>query len=100
MKTLNVSILIIVLNNAAWNATRRAAYNMYPDGSAVQNESPVLTDLSPQLPFSAVAEACSIIARQVRMIAEIEDALDWAMEMIDSGRSVLLDISTEKTDGF
>jgi acetolactate synthase-1/2/3 large subunit len=100
MKTLNVSILIIVLNNAAWNATRRAAYNMYPDGSAVQNESPVLTDLSPQLPFSAVAEACSIMARQVRMIAEIEDALDWAMETIDSGRSVLLDISTEKTDGF
>jgi acetolactate synthase-1/2/3 large subunit len=100
MNTLHVPILIIVLNNAAWNATRRAAYNMYPEGSATQNESPVLTDLSPQLPFSAVAEACSVAARQVNMVTEIEDALDWAMETIDSGRSVLLDISTEKTDGF
>lgn len=100
MNTLNVPILIIVLNNAAWNATRRAAYNMYPDGSASKNESPVLTDLSPQLPFSAVAEACSVAARQVKMVTEIEDALDWAIGVIDSGRSVLLDISTEKTDGF
>jgi acetolactate synthase-1/2/3 large subunit len=100
MNMLHVPILIVVLNNAAWNATRRAAYNMYPGGSAVQNESPVLTDLSPQLPFSAVAEACSVAARQVNMVTEIEDALDWAMETVDSGRSVLLDISTEKTDGF
>jgi len=100
MNTLHVPILIIVLNNAAWNATRRAAYNMYPDGSAARNESPVLTDLSPQLPFSAVAEACSVAARQVNMVTEIEGALDWAMETIDSGRSVLLDIRTEKTDGF
>ena len=100
MNTFHVPILIIVLNNAAWNATRRAAYNMYPDGSAARNESPVLTDLSPQLPFSAVAEACSVAARQVNMVTEIEGALDWAMETIDSGRSVLLDISTEKTDGF
>jgi thiamine pyrophosphate-dependent acetolactate synthase large subunit-like protein len=73
---------------------------MYPDGSAARNESPVLTDLSPQLAFSAVAEACSVAARQVNMVTEIEGALDWAMETIDSGRSVLLDISTEKTDGF
>ena len=100
MNTLHVPILIIVLNNAAWNATRRAAYNMYPDGSSAQNESPVLTDLSPQLPFSAVAEACSVAARQVNMVTEIEGALDWAMKTIDSGRSVLLEISTEKTDGF
>jgi len=100
MNTLQLPILIVVLNNAAWNATRRAAYNMYPDGSAAQNESPVLTDLSPQLPFSAVAETCFVAARQVNMVSEIEDALDWAMETIDSGRSVLLDISTEKTDGF
>jgi acetolactate synthase-1/2/3 large subunit len=100
INTLQTPILIIVLNNAAWNATRRAAYNMYPDGSASQNESPVLTDLSPQLPFSAVAEACSVTARQVNMVTEIEDALDWAMKMIDGSQSVLLDISTEKTDGF
>ena len=100
MNTLHVPILIIVLNNAAWNATRRAAYNMYPDGSAARNESPVLTDLSPQLPFSAVAEACSVAARQVDTVTEIENALDWAMKMIDGSQSVLLDISTEKTDGF
>jgi thiamine pyrophosphate-dependent acetolactate synthase large subunit-like protein len=100
MNTLHVPILIIVLNNAAWNATRRAAYNMYPDGSAARNESPVLTDLSPQLPFSAVAEACSVAARQVDTVTEIESALDWAMKMIDGSQSVLLDISTEKTDGF
>jgi thiamine pyrophosphate-dependent acetolactate synthase large subunit-like protein len=73
---------------------------MYPDGSASQNESPVLTDLSPQLPFSAVAEACSVTARQVNMVTEIEDALDWAMKIIDGSQSVLLDICTEKTDGF
>jgi len=100
MNMLQVTIMIIVLNNAAWNATRRAAYNMYPDGSATQNKSPVLTDLSPQLPFSAVAEACSVTARQVNTVTEIEDALDWAMKMIDGGQSVLLDISTVKTDGF
>jgi len=41
-----------------------------------------------------------VAARQVNMVTEIEGALDWAMETIDSGRSVLLDISTEKTDGF
>jgi len=34
------------------------------------------------------------------MVTEIEDALDWAMKMIDGSQSVLLDISTEKTDGF
>jgi acetolactate synthase-1/2/3 large subunit len=100
MNGLQTPILIIVLNNAAWNATRRAAYNMYPDGSASKNPSPALTDLSPQLPFSTVAEACSVTARQVNTVAELERDLKWAMETLDAGRSVLLDISTEKTDGF
>lgn len=100
MNALRTPILIMVLNNAAWNATRRAAYNMYPEGSASQNETPILTDLSPPLPFSTVAEACSVPARRVDIVTELERALDWAMGLIDGGRSVLLDISTEKTDGF
>jgi acetolactate synthase-1/2/3 large subunit len=52
-----ISPIIIVMNNAEWNAVRASVLSLYPNGAAAQSNTVPLTDLSPSFDFQHIATA-------------------------------------------
>jgi acetolactate synthase-1/2/3 large subunit len=101
MASLGLPVLVIVMNNQSWNATRRAAHNMYPDGAAAKNDNPVLTDLSPSPKFTAIASASGGWAESVDDAANLEEMLARAIDVVETeNRAATLEIRVSKRDGF
>lgn len=101
MASLNLPVLVIVLNNSSWNATRRAAHNMYPYGAAAKAENPVLTSLTPSPDFTSIASANGGWAKSVSSRLELSSAIEEAFDALEQGRcSATLEVLVSKTDGF
>lgn len=100
-EALSLGILVIVLDNGCWNATRRAVLNMYPDGAASHQDKPVLTDLEPSPDFALVAQASR--ARSYTAVDEVTFAEALASALAHSattGQQTLIRVFVEKTEGF
>lgn len=94
-------ILTIVLNNSAWNATRRAALNMFPDGAASRQDKPTMTDLSPSPDFLLIAQASRAWTARVETGGDLQTVLEEAIQVVSNERrQVLIEVTTAKTDGF
>ena len=78
----NLPVLIIVMNNGIWNAVRRAARNVYPEGSADKLNVMPLTSLQPMPDFCRIAEASRGYAERVETGNELPGALDRALNVI------------------
>ena len=78
----NLPVLIIVMNNGIWNAVRRAARNVYPEGSADKMNIMPLTSLQPMPDFCRIAEASRGYAERVETGNELPGALDRALNVI------------------
>ena len=100
-EALSLGILVIVLDNGCWNATRRAALNMYPDGAAARQDKPVLTDLEPSPDFAMIAAASRAASWTAPDEAGFALALDAALRHIEAtGHQALIRVLVEKTEGF
>lgn len=104
-EALGLPILTIVLNNSAWNATRRAALNMYPGGAASRPDKPVMTDLSPSPDFLQVAAASRAWTARVEDPKDLDATLKAAIAVVQGHgdappKQALIEIITAKTDGF
>jgi len=98
---LEVPILIIILNNGSWNATRRAVNNMYGDGQAAAKENPVLTDLSPAPNLEAMTAVFGGNFTKVEHPANLDEALNNAFRLMDqTSLTTILEVVVTKTDGF
>jgi acetolactate synthase-1/2/3 large subunit len=98
-EALGLPVLIVVKNNAMWNAVRRAVVKSYPDGAASRlNEIP-LTSLAPLPDFAAIARAARAHAERVEDGAALPGALRRAVEVIRSERRhALIDVRVAATD--
>lgn len=92
-ESLQLPLLICVFNNGIWNAVRRAALNMYPDGDAAKANVMPLTSLRPSPDFAAVAKASRAYGEQVLDGKDLPAALERAKAAIKSGQPALLDIA-------
>ncbi len=81
-EAMKLPILIIVMNNGIWNAVRRAARNVYPDGQADKLNVMPLTSLQPSPDFCQVAEASRGYAEKVERGEDLSAALARAVEVI------------------
>ena len=100
-EALSLGILVVVLDNGCWNATRRAVLNMYPDGAASRQDKPVLTDLEPSPDFALIAQASR--ARSYTAVDEraFEEALASALTYsAETGQQALIRVLVQKTEGF
>lgn len=52
-----IATLSVILNNQEWNAVRRAALGLYPEGHAARANQMPLTSLSPSPDFAKIVEA-------------------------------------------
>ncbi len=81
-EAMELPILIIIMNNGIWNAVRRAARNVYPDGQADKLNVMPLTSLRPSPDFCQVAEASRGYAEKVERGEDLPAALARAVEVI------------------
>jgi acetolactate synthase-1/2/3 large subunit len=75
-------ILTVIMNNGIWNAVRRAARNVYPDGQAVRMNTLPITSLEPLPDFCKIAEASRAYTERVEKGADLPAALARAIEVI------------------
>lgn len=98
-EALGLPVLIIVKNNAMWNAVRRSVLRDYPDGAAARMNEVPLTSLAPLPDFAAVARASRAYAERVERGVDLPDALARAVQVIrHERRHVLLDVVVAATD--
>ncbi len=89
----NLPVLIVVMNNGIWNAVRRAARNVYPDGNADKMNVMPLTSLQPTPDFCQIAEASRGYAERVDSGDGLPGALDRAISVIQTEkRHALLEL--------
>ena len=100
-EALALPVLIVINNNASWNAVRRSVKNSYPDGEAIKRNVMPLTSLEPIPDFVQIARASRAHAEQVSAGDQLPDALERAVQIIRTDRrSVLLDVRVAVSDSF
>lgn len=98
-EALRLPVLIVVKNNAMWNAVRRSVVNAYPGGAATQANTMPLTSLEPVPDFTAVARASRAHAERVETAEALPDALARALSVVrGEGRAALLDVRVALSD--
>ncbi len=89
-EALALPILIVILNNSAWNAVRRATLDVFPNGFAARANQMPLTSLTPTPDFVKVAEAHRCWARRVSDGDDLPAVLQAALTEIKNGRRAAL----------
>lgn len=98
-EALGLPVLIIVKNNAMWNAVRRSVLGAYPEGAAVRANEMPLTSLAPTPDFAAIAKASRAFAKRVEEPEALPAALTRAIQAIRTeGRPALLDVAVGLSD--
>jgi acetolactate synthase-1/2/3 large subunit len=85
-------ILVVVLNNDGYKASRLPVFELFPEGLSAGRGDAMGTRFTYPPDFAAVARACHADGEQVRDRAELVPALRRALEAVDSGRSAVLDV--------
>lgn len=87
--------LTIIANNERWHSVHSATAAMYPDGHSVNADSMPLVDLAPSPEFHKVIETCGGVGRLVETVAQLPEAMAWALDRVVAGRSVVLNVLTD-----
>ncbi|MCC5960230.1 MAG: thiamine pyrophosphate-requiring protein [Rhodobacteraceae bacterium] len=94
-EALNLSILIVVLNNNEWGAVRQSVVGLYPDGYAARANQVPLTGLAPSPDFTMVAQASRALAMKAADHAQFAEALQKALDHIRARKgAALIDVRT------
>lgn len=92
-KKYNAPFLTIVFNNKGWGAPRQSTLGVHPDGLANATDQ-FWVNFEPTVEYAKVAEAAGgTYARKVEKPNEVREALIEALEIVRSGRSVVLDVT-------
>lgn len=98
-EALGLPILVIVKNNASWNAVRRSVVRAYPGGAAARANVMPLTSLAPLPDFAAIARASRAHGETVTRADALPEALARALHAIrKEGRAALLDVQVAVSD--
>ena len=81
-EALELPILTVVLNNGIWNAVRRAAVAVYPEGEAAKMNRMPITSLAPVPDCVGIAEASRAWAKRVDNGDDLPGALAEAMSVV------------------
>jgi len=82
----------VVMNNQRWNAVHRSTLAMYPQGRASRVDLMPLVDLGPAPDYEKIIEACGGQGEKVDDPAQLQGALERALEANDRGIPALLNV--------
>lgn len=85
-------VLIVVVNNACYNATKRPLVAAYPEGYSVTTGQFVGIDLSPTPRFDLLARSVDAYGERVEEPDQVLPALRRALAHVRDGQSAVLDV--------
>lgn len=98
-EALELPVLILIKNNAVWNAVRRSVVNSYPHGEAVKLNRMPLVSLDPSPDFAMIAKAHRAFGCKVTDGQELPARLAEAIAFIrEHRRPAVLDVSIAVSD--
>jgi acetolactate synthase-1/2/3 large subunit len=85
-------VMVVILNNACYNATKRPLVAAYPDGASVRTGQFVGVDLAPQPRYDLLAAVVGAYGERVERPADVLPALQRGLERVRAGQTVILDV--------
>ena len=93
----NLPLLVVVFNNRAWNAVKRATKAYAPDGWAVRTGAMPMSDLEPAPDYELICRASGGHGERVEDPAELPGALARALKVVsEERRQALLNVICKK----
>ena len=96
MQVQNAPALVVVFNNACYNATKRPLVASYPEGYSVSTNRFVGVDLAPPPRYDKLAEAAGAYGEQVSAPGELLDALRRGLERVKAGQAAVIDVQLRR----
>ena len=87
-----IPIIILILNNGGYGAMKLGYQRLYPEGSAVSQNTFLGTDITPAPDYIKIAEAFGAHGERLTIPSQIEPALKHALARLDEGKTTLLDV--------
>jgi acetolactate synthase-1/2/3 large subunit len=91
----NLSVLIIILNNAGYIAMSQGYHRHFPEGWAAGHKKYLGVEIEPLPDYVKLAEAFGAYGEKIEAPEDLEPALKRAFKELAQGRSVLLDVIME-----
>jgi acetolactate synthase-1/2/3 large subunit len=91
-RTSHAPILIVIFNNACYNATREPLVGAYADGYSVRGGRFVGIDLVPAPRYDRLAGVVEAVGERVEDPGAVLPALRRGLDHVRNGRSVILDV--------
>jgi acetolactate synthase-1/2/3 large subunit len=88
--------MVVIFNNACYNATKRPLVAAYPEGYSVSTDSFVGIDIAPPPRYDLIAEACGAYGAQVSAPGELLDALKRGLERVQAGQTAVVDVQLRR----
>lgn len=96
--SLGLGLVTVIADNRVWNAVRRSAIAVYPEGAAAAADHMAFTSLEPAPDYTKIAEAYGAAGRSVDDPAELRGALEEAVEIGRSGRQAVVAVRVSHPD--
>ncbi|HVQ75543.1 MAG TPA: thiamine pyrophosphate-requiring protein, partial [Candidatus Binatia bacterium] len=92
-----IPVLVVIFNNRAWNAVKRAVHSFAPDGWAARGDTMALSDLDPAPDYELVCQASGGHAERVEEPEALPEALARALRVVrEEKRQALLNVICRK----
>jgi acetolactate synthase I/II/III large subunit len=95
MKVQRAPVLIVIFNNACYNATKRPLVNAYPEGYSVREDRFVGIDILPAPRYDLMAQVVDGYGEQVTEPGDVLPALKRGLERVTSGQTAIIDVVLE-----
>lgn len=90
--TSGAPVLVVICNNACYNATKQPLLAAYPEGYSVRLDRYVGIDLEPAPRYDILATSVGAYGERVEDPAEILPALERGLARVRDGQSAVLDV--------
>ena len=92
MEVQTAPVMVVIFNNACYNATKRPLVASYPEGYSVSTDQFVGVDLTPPPRYDLIAQAVGAYGEQVSAPDEVLDALRRGIESVRNGKTAVIDV--------
>ena len=96
MEVQNAPVMVVIFNNACYNATKSPLVASYPEGISVATDRFVGVDLAPPPRYDVIAHAVGAYGAQVSAPDELLDALRRGLESVRNGTTAVIDVQLRR----
>lgn len=96
MEVQQAPVMVVIFNNACYNATKRPLVASYPEGYSVSTDQFVGIDLAPPPRYDVIAQATGAYGEQVSDPTELLEALRRGLESVRAGKAAVIDVQLRR----